>query len=77
MDLSKAFDLVDHLLLLSKLQYYGVRRVTYKWFKSYLSDCFQFTQYNNSSSDFAPCSYPCMVYPKDQSYRSLIVFDIH
>ena len=53
MDLSKAFDLVDHFILLSKVHYYGVRGIPYEWFKSYLSDRFQFTQYNNSSSDFA------------------------
>ena len=57
MDLSKAFDLVDYLIFLSKLHYYGVRGIPYEWFKSYLSDRFQFTQYNNSSSDFAPVTH--------------------
>ncbi len=37
-DIRKAFDLVDHDILLKKLQMYHCLENTIKWFKSYLTD---------------------------------------
>ena len=38
LDLSKAYDVLDHELLLYKLKTYGIRGITNKWMKSYLSN---------------------------------------
>ena len=41
-DLQKAFDTVDHQILLAEFNHYGIRGVSNDWFKSYLSNCSQY-----------------------------------
>ena len=48
MDLSKAFDTIDHDILLQKLYHYGFRGVLNEWFTSYLSNRKQMVSYNST-----------------------------
>ena len=47
LDLSKAFDTVDHEILISKLEHYGTRGTLLSWFKNYLINRQQMVKYNN------------------------------
>jgi hypothetical protein len=50
LDLSKAFDTIDHQILLSKLQYYGIRDSSYKLIQNYLYNRKQYTSLDNVDS---------------------------
>ena len=50
LDLSKAFDTLDHNVLLSKLNYYGIKDTALDWFKSYLTNRTQYVDCNGISS---------------------------
>ena len=51
-DLKKAFDTVDHKILLKKLFCYGLRDTSFSWFESYLSDRAQCTILEDTTSSF-------------------------
>ena len=49
-DLSMAFDTVNHNILLAKLNHYGIQGTANKLFRSYLSNRKQFVQINEHKS---------------------------
>ena len=54
MDFAKAFDKVPHRRLLYKLEYYGIRGSTHKWFSSWLSERSQKVVLDGQASDPVP-----------------------
>ena len=51
-DLKKAFDTVDHSILIEKLYHYGIRGTANKWICSYLMNRYQYVTINGTNSDY-------------------------
>ena len=73
-DLKKAFDTIDHSLLIRKLHKYGVDTSSLKWFESYLCDRSQKCSINGHLSGVAPLS--CGV-PQGSNLGTTPIFSLH
>ena len=54
LDMSKAFDSINHEILLAKLKHVGMSSSCLSWFKSYLSERYQTVRINSTLSDKLP-----------------------
>ena len=63
LDLSKAFDTIDHSILLHKLRFYGLDGSTLLLFESYLSNRRQYVDVDEMQSETLPVKWE---FHKDQ-----------
>ena len=59
-DFAKAFDTINHSILLSKMQNYGINGLPLDWFRNYLCKRVQYVQHNGAISSFklSSCGVP-------------------
>ncbi len=58
LDLSAAFDTIDHDILIDRIQNYtGIQGQGLRWFRSYLSDCYHFVYLNGEASQLSTVKY--------------------
>jgi hypothetical protein len=77
-DLSKAYDVINHEILLDKLDYYGIRGKTKLWLESYLSYCSQYVEIAAKTEDICNQNYKstckAMEYHRDPFWDPLCFY---
>ena len=73
-DFSKAFDMVDHTILIKKLEHYGIRGIALEWLKSYLGNREQFVTINGKKLHQKAVEVWCS--PRQYS-RAAFIHNIH
>ena len=75
LEMLKAFDTIDHTILINKLTFYGIHGVALDLIRSYLNNRYQFVEYDGVQSSMLPISTGVpqgSVYP-----RTSMVYHIH
>ena len=69
LDLSKAFDTLDHRILLNKQNHYDIEVIALNLIMSYLSNRSQYVQFNDTASDIIYIEQACLkVLSLDRSF---------
>ena len=87
LDFTKAFDTVNHAILLQKLENLGVRGILLNWFESYLSNRSQYVDHSGISSELKYIHYGVpqgsilgpllfLLYINDLSYVYSLLFSL-